>query len=104
MGVPRPLGAAADQAAFRILQEALTNAARHGAGAARIELKYGDTVLDIIITNPVLPRVSPPSGPRHGLIGMRERVALYGGKLHTGPEPRGGYGVRARLPVDPDGP
>jgi signal transduction histidine kinase len=96
-GVPRPLGAAADQAAYRILQEALTNAARHGTGSARIHLVFGDAALELAITNPVPADRSPQSGGGHGLIGMRERATLAGGRLDA-EAANGTFGVRARLP------
>jgi signal transduction histidine kinase len=96
-GTPRPLGAAADQAAYRILQEALTNAARHGAGSAWVELTYTDTAVELTVTNPVPGRGSPRSGGGHGLIGMRERATLLGGSLEAG-RADGGFRVRARIP------
>jgi signal transduction histidine kinase len=101
---PRPLSPAADQAAYRILQEALTNAARHGAGSARIELAFDDDAVELTITNPVPDLTAPepapkpaPAGGGHGLIGMRERATLLGGSLHAG---RSGteFVVRARIP------
>ena len=78
-GAPRPLGAAADQAAYRILQEALTNAARHGAGSARSSLA-GDAASSSPSPTPC-PCGAPRSGGGHGLIGMRERATLLGGNL-----------------------
>ena len=96
-GAPRPLGAAVDQAAYRILQEALTNAARHGAGSARIELAFGDTAIDLTVTNPVPALTSPRPGGGHGLVGMRDRATLLGGTLDAeGAE--GAFRVRARIP------
>lgn len=96
-GAPRPLGGAADQAAYRILQEALTNAARHGAGSARIEVAFGDAAVELSVTNPVPAGGSPQSGGGHGLIGMRERAALLGGSLHA-ERSNGAFRVRARVP------
>ena len=96
-GAPRPLGAAADQAAYRILQEALTNAARHGAGTVRIELAFGEAAVEFSVTNPVPPRGSPRSGGGHGLIGMRERATLLGGDLDAGCA-SGAFRIRARIP------
>ena len=96
-GAPRPLGAAADQAAYRILQEALTNAARHGAGSARIELAFGDRAVELSVTNPVPARGSPRSGGGHGLIGMRERATLLGGNLDV-ERSNGAFRIRARIP------
>jgi signal transduction histidine kinase len=96
-GVPRPLGAAADQAAYRILQEALTNAARHGAGSARIELTFGDVAVELSVTNPVPLGGSLRSGGGHGVIGMRERATLLGGSLDA-KRANGVFCVRARIP------
>jgi len=96
-GTPKPLGAAADQAAYRILQEALTNAARHGTGSAHIELAFDDAAVELRVTNPV-PVVDPPrSGGGHGLIGMRERATLRGGDLHV-ERSDGAFQIRARIP------
>jgi signal transduction histidine kinase len=96
-GAPRPLGGAADQAAYRILQEALTNAARHGAGSARVELAFGDAAVELSVTNPVPARGSPRSGGGHGLIGMRERATLLGGELDA-ERSNGVFRIRARIP------
>jgi signal transduction histidine kinase len=96
-GTPRPLGAAADQAAYRILQEALTNAARHGAGGARIELAFGEVVVELTVTNPVPVHGSPRQGGGHGLIGMRERATLLGGSLDAD-RANGVFRVHARIP------
>jgi signal transduction histidine kinase len=96
-GGPRPLGAAADQGAYRILQEALTNAARHGTGSARIQLAFGDAAVELTVTNPVPPGGSSwPSGG-HGLTGMRERATLLGGNLDV-ERANGAFRVRARIP------
>ncbi len=96
-GAPRSLGGAADQAAYRILQEALTNAARHGAGSARIELAFGDAAVELNVTNPVPARGSPRSGGGHGLIGMRERATLLGGNLDA-ERSNGAFRILARIP------
>jgi len=96
-GAPRPLGAAADQAAYRILQEALTNAARHGAGSARIQLAFGEVAVELAVTNPVPADSGPRSGGGHGLIGMRERATLLGGSLDA-ERANGAFRVRARIP------
>jgi signal transduction histidine kinase len=96
-GGPRPLGSAADQAAYRILQEALTNAARHGAGSARIELAFGDAAVELSITNSVSARGSPRSGGGQGLVGMRERAILLGGSLDA-ERANGAFRLRARIP------
>jgi signal transduction histidine kinase len=96
-GAPRPLGAAVDQAAYRILQEALTNAARHGAGSARVELAFGEEAVEVTVTNPVPEPCSPRPGGGHGLIGMRERATLLGGNLDA-ERANGAFRVRARIP------
>jgi signal transduction histidine kinase len=96
-GAPQALGAAADQAAYRILQEALTNAARHGAGSARIELAFHDGALELCVTNPMPADGRLRSGGGHGLIGMRERATLLGGDLDTD-RANGMFCVRARIP------
>ena len=96
-GTPRPLGGAADRGAYRILQEALTNAARHGAGSARIELAYCDAGVELSITNPVLDDGRLRSGGGHGLIGMRERATLLGGSLDVA-RANGAFRIRARIP------
>ncbi len=98
-GTPGRASAAADQATYRILQEALTNAARHGSGTARIELAFSETATDLTVTNPVTPtdgRSPRPSGG-HGLIGMRERASLVGGSLEA-TRANGSFRVRAHIP------
>ena len=98
-GEPRTLPAGVDLAAYRVLQEALTNALKH-AGAARAEvvIHYGPSELELSIVNDG--RAARNGGRGHGLVGMRERVALYGGTFEAGPRDDGGYAVRATLPVD----
>jgi signal transduction histidine kinase len=96
-GAAKPLGAAADQAAYRILQEALTNATRHGAGSARVELAFGDRALELRVSNPVPEGGSPRSGGGHGLLGMRERATLLGGDLQV-ERSNGAFRIRARIP------
>ena len=96
-GTARPLRAAVDQAAFSILQEALTNAARHGAGSARVHLDFGDEMLELTVANPVRPGDPPGAAEGHGLVGMRERATLLGGTLDTG-RTNAVFHIRARLP------
>jgi signal transduction histidine kinase len=96
-GSPRPLGHTQDQAAYRILQEALTNAARHGRGEASVELAYEPAVLDITVTNDTGDGAGAGGRRGHGLIGMKERAALVGGSLEAG-QMDGRFRVLARIP------
>jgi signal transduction histidine kinase len=96
-GPPRALDHPVDLAAYRILQEALTNAARHGAGAAQVELSYCDSALGLTITNPVRDSSPEPANGGHGLIGMGERATLLGGSFDADRN-NGTFRVRARLP------
>ncbi len=97
-GTPRSIGGAADQAAYRILQEALTNAARHGAGSAQVELAFDHGAVELTVTNPVRAGGTPRTGGGHGLIGMRERATLRGGCLHAA-RTNGTFRVQARIPT-----
>jgi signal transduction histidine kinase len=98
-GEPRPLPPGMDLSAYRIVQEALTNAVRHaGPSTARVVVRYGDTDLRLEVRDDGIgPR--PGNGSGHGLVGMRERVNLFGGELDAGPRPDGGFAVAARLPL-----
>ena len=87
---------AVDQAAYRILQEALTNAARHGDGSASVDIRFGAEALELVVSNPVHPSLAP-AGRGHGIVGMRERAVLLGGALEAGASD-GVFNVRARLP------
>lgn len=101
-GGQRPLPAALDLTAYRIVQEAITNALKH-AHATRLEVRvaYLPDALDVTIRDNGQggseAAVKPSTG--HGLIGMRERVALFGGELETGSSDVGGFTVRSRLPL-----
>jgi signal transduction histidine kinase len=95
-GARRDLAPGVDQAAYRILQEALTNAARYGTGAVEACVAFAPTRLGITVTNPVTPDSVPVVGG-HGLVGMRERAALLGGSLQAGAED-GVFRVQAWLP------
>jgi signal transduction histidine kinase len=89
-----------DRGAYRILQEALTNAARHGDGGAQVEVAFSDDTVDLTVTNG-LRRDRPawaPDSEGHGLVGMRERAALLGGTLEAGARD-GHFSVHARLPT-----
>jgi signal transduction histidine kinase len=115
-GTPRPLPAAVDLSAYRVAQEALTNTLKH-AGPARAELtiRYGPDTLEVTATDTghssgrssPLWTAEPPlaqagmrsGGTGHGLVGMRERVSLFGGDLEAGAGPDGGFRVAARFPL-----
>jgi signal transduction histidine kinase len=97
-GDRRPLPPGVDRGAYRILQEALTNAARHGDGTAAVELAFGPEVLDVTVANPIGPeRNARAAGGGHGVVGMRERAALLGGSLDVGAR-NGSFELHARLP------
>jgi len=99
-GQPRPLSAAVDVSAYRIVQEALTNTVRHsGSDRARIRLSWLATALEIEVADEGDGSftVAPEAG--HGLLGIRERVALFGGTLVTGHSDLGGFLLRASLPI-----
>jgi len=95
-GERRPLPPPVDRAAYRILQEALTNAARHSDGPAAVELAYGADALALSVANP---SSGPEAGEGHGIVGMRERTALLGGSLEAGRDD-GVFRVLARLPYE----
>ncbi len=118
-GERRTLAPGVDVSAYRIIQEALTNALRH-AQAARTEvvLRYQPGALEVTVADdgpaasgaghdPATRRHGPggrrsdADAPGHGLVGMRERVVLLHGDLEAGPRPEGGFAVRARLPIEP---
>ncbi|TCO45287.1 sensor histidine kinase [Actinocrispum wychmicini] len=94
-GTPRPLTPGVDLAAYRIVQEALTNVVRHaGTSKCRLRIHYGDDDVRVEITDHG--RGGPP-GTGHGIAGMRERAELYGGEFSANPLPEGGFQVTARL-------
>ncbi|MFE7171633.1 sensor histidine kinase [Streptomyces sp. NPDC057616] len=112
-GTPRRVPAGTGLAAYRIVQEALTNSLKHaGLTRAAVVLDWQDGRLTVTVRDdgplcggdgrPPCDAEAPvlPGGGSHGLVGMRERVAAVGGSLHTGPCPEGGFAVRAVLPLD----
>jgi signal transduction histidine kinase len=100
-GDPVPLPAAVDLAAYRIVQESLTNTIRHaGPATAAVSLGYAGDELSIEVTDTGRgPAVVAGNGGGHGLAGMRERAAAVGGTVEAGPGPAGGFRVAARLPL-----
>jgi signal transduction histidine kinase len=104
-GTARDLPAGVELAAFRILQEAVTNALRHAA-AHHLDctVDYAADGLGLTVTDDGRGRPRGGAGPGHGVAGMRERAGLYGGTLEAGPRPGGGFTVRALLPVPAAGP
>ncbi|MDA2811821.1 histidine kinase [Nocardiopsis sp. RSe5-2] len=107
-GRVRPLPAQVERTAYRVVQEALTNAGRHAPGArVQVRVDYGESDLEVAVANePPPPRTGgapePPMGGGYGLAGLHERVALADGTLTAGPYPDGGWQVRAVLPLRQD--
>jgi len=105
-GAPADLPAGLDLAAYRIVQEALTNTLKHArAQAAEVNVRYSPAGLLLEVTDDGRP--AAPAGPRgpapgRGLIGIRERAALHGGTCDAGPRPGGGFAVRVSLPLSGD--
>jgi signal transduction histidine kinase len=101
-GEPIELPPGVDLSAYRIVQEALTNALKHaGSATARVVVRYSENDLELEIADTGL-GTGANDGEGHGLVGMRERVSLYGGRIEAGPRNGGGFAVRARLPLDSD--
>jgi signal transduction histidine kinase len=100
-GVPGPLDPGVALTVYRIVQEALTNALKHaGAAAVEVRLLFAPHELIVEICDTGRGPQLGANAVGHGLLGMRERVMLYGGTLRTGPRPGGGYRVYAKIPVD----
>ena len=104
-GTERTLSQGLDLAAYRVVQEALTNTLKHAAGAtATVRVSYRPESLELTVVDSGSGG-TPPKAPRwerggHGLVGMRERAEIYGGRLVAGPGPDGGVLVSARFPLD----
>jgi signal transduction histidine kinase len=100
-GAVRPLAEGVELSAYRIVQESLTNAVRHGGPnvSADVAVCYGDDGLDVLVVdNGRGAAAAAGNGGGHGLVGMRERVAVLGGSFEAGPRPGGGYRVHASIP------
>ncbi|MDT0381802.1 sensor histidine kinase [Streptomyces sp. DSM 42041] len=106
-GTPRPLPSGVELTAYRIVQEALTNTRKHGGPhvGANVRLTYGDGELELLAEDdgrgaqPELYEDGGADGLGQGLIGMRERVGMVGGRLQAGPRPGGGFRISAVLPL-----
>ncbi len=99
-GERRELPVGIELSAYRIVQEALTNALKHaGEARAAVRIRYGDDSLELEIVDDGAENGGRAAGGGHGLVGMRERVALYGGRFDASPDPAGGFVVRAKLPI-----
>lgn len=101
-GEVRPLADGAELSAFRVVQESLTNSVRHGGPdvAASVCLDYREDQLEVLVEDNGRGVVAPGGDEGHGLIGMRERVAVLGGDFEAGPRPGGGFRVRACIPLE----
>jgi signal transduction histidine kinase len=106
VGDRRPLPSGVEVSAYRIVQEALTNVLRHAGPVTRVEVTvaYGPDALAVRVRDDGRGAAAPSSNDGSGLIGMRERAALFGGRLAAGAHPEGGFEVRARLPVEAPAP
>jgi signal transduction histidine kinase len=102
VGQTRALPSGIELAAYRVVQEALTNTMKHAAGAAAtVSVEYGTDELRVEVTDTGgTPTAAAASGNGHGLVGLRERLAVYGGTLQTGPRLSGGYRVTALIPLE----
>jgi signal transduction histidine kinase len=104
-GEPRAVGGVVGVAAYRVVQEALTNVLRHAAARrAEVALDYGPDALVVTVSDDGRGTPGPSGADRpagHGLAGMQERVTILGGSLDAGPRAEGGFAVRARLPLAP---
>jgi signal transduction histidine kinase len=99
-GERRELPVGIELSAYRIVQEALTNALKHaGRAQATVQVRYGRDSLELEIVDDGAGAAAPVSSGGHGLVGIRERVALYGGRLDAGRRPSGGFAVRVLLPI-----
>ena len=103
-GTPHDVPPALELTAYRVVQEALTNVLRHAGPAARadVSVRYDDRQVTIQVDDDGHMAPAPVTSPRtgHGQLGMRERVAVWGGTLQVGPRPGGGYRVTATLPYE----
>jgi signal transduction histidine kinase len=98
-GSPRLLSPALELSAFRIVQEALTNVLKHArATRASVRVRFGTDTLELEVADDGVGAATTDGG--RGLVGMRERAALFGGEVAAGTRPGGGFAVRARMPLE----
>ena len=110
-GEPHEVSAPIDLTTYRIVQEALTNILKHGGSRAQVDISYSADEVYVVVFDEGRPRSMRPAVAKassgrtevgHGLIGMRERVAVFGGRLSAGPRPGGGFRVAVHLPLAPE--
>jgi len=105
-GNERALPQGLDLAAYRVVQEALTNTLKHAAGSsAAVHVVYRPDAIELCVTDTGSTRASAvraarADGAGHGIVGMRERAEIYGGRLDAGPDPDGGFRVTASFPLE----
>lgn len=100
-GDRQPLPQTPEHSAYRVIQEALTNTVKHASATrAPVVLRYDPDALQVEVTDDGSGHPQPTGRPGHGLIGMRERTHLHGGRLSAGPAPGGGFAVSASFPLD----
>ena len=100
-GDPVQLPVGLDLTAYRLVQEGLTNTLKHaGAEHAEVVVRYGEDHIELTVSDDG-EGAGNGDGSGHGLVGMRERVSVYGGELEAGPRAEGGYRLRAKLPLAP---
>jgi signal transduction histidine kinase len=104
-GDAQPLSAGLELTAYRVIQEGLTNALKHARPShVEVVIRHENGYLGVSVTNDGVAIVGNGNGSGHGLIGMNERVSLYGGTLRAGPQPGGGFSIKAELPLEAGSP
>lgn len=103
LGAATNIAPGVDLAAYRIVQEALTNALKYAGAPTSVQIRYEGADLHIEVRDAGSWSSAAPAGAGHGLVGMQERAQLYGGTCRAAPDPAGGFVVRARLPIGSEG-
>jgi signal transduction histidine kinase len=99
--IPTSMPRGVDLTAYRIVQEGLTNVLKHSnPTCVKVNIRMLDQAVEIEVDDDGTRHPTPPASPGHGLIGMRERVAVYGGELDAGPAPGRGFRLKARIPFE----